>query len=266
METDTLDLAAACNTAVAVAQEAGHILVDRFGTVAARRKDDGTLVTEADHAADDAITAALQSHFPHHAVLSEERNTHYAPASRYTWVIDPLDGTTNYARGLPLFGVSIALLVDGEPVLGVLDFPYLHETYAAMLDHGAFCNAVQIWTDPTTLPDDQHLFMQCTRTARRFRIRSPLKTRVLGSAAYHLVCVANGTALAAIEATPKIWDLAAAYLILHEAGGIAHPLRGQADLFPLEAAARDYKTVAMPILAATNQACYEQVRAGIEFR
>jgi myo-inositol-1(or 4)-monophosphatase len=199
-------------------------------------------------------------------LLSEERNTHYSPSDKYTWVIDPLDGTTNYARGLPLFGVSIALLVAGQPVLGVLDFPLLHESYHSLQTQGAYCNGERIHTDPLARPDDQHFFMQCTRTARRFTIKSPLKSRILGSAAYHVVCVANGSALAAIEATPKVWDLAAAYLILVEAGGTARALATEAPLFPLPITACDYRGVAMPMLAAANASSFAAVRSGIELR
>ena len=265
MPDSTLDLNAVERTAVAIATAAGQILLARFGRVAAREKDDGTLVTEADHAADDYIAAALTRAFPDHALLSEERNTRYVAASPYTWVIDPLDGTTNFARRMPIFGVSMALLWHGDPVVGVLAFPFLHEVYTAIAGYGAYCNDEPIHTDAASLPDDQHLIMQCTRTPRLFTVKSPLKPRIMGSAAYHVVAVANGAALASIDATPKVWDLAAAYLILREAGGAAVGLDAP-TIFPLSPQDRDYGRLAMPMLAAASPACLSLVRSGIERR
>jgi myo-inositol-1(or 4)-monophosphatase len=262
---DRLDATAAQTHAIAVAEAAGQILTDHFGRVTAHRKDDGTLVTAADHAADQYITAAITATYPNHAILSEERDTHYSPAARYTWVIDPLDGTTNFAHGLPLFGVSIALLQDGLPIVGVLCFPLIHETYHARAGGGAFCNGARLTTDPTALPDSQNFLMQCTRTPRRYTIQSPLKPRILGSAAYHLAAVATGTALAAVEATPKVWDLAAACLIVQEAGGVIRGL-SQPRLFPLAPIARDYQIIPMPLVAAANEACLELVLSGMELR
>ncbi len=262
MSDDPLDLIAIRHSVVDIAEAAGQILIEHFGRVFAHRKPDGTLVTAADHAADRYITEALNVDFPGYAILSEEHTTHYASPPCYTWVVDPLDGTTNYANGLPLFGVSIALLKDGAPIVGVLGFPMLHEVYSATLRGRAFRNHEPITTDPNALPDDQQFLMQCTRTSRHYTIHTPLKPRILGSAAYHIASVAGGSALAAVEATPKVWDLAAAYLILLEAGGVMRSLN-QATLFPLDPSPRDYKNIAMPILAAANVACLQQVFNGI---
>ncbi|MBX3052163.1 MAG: hypothetical protein KF753_11845 [Caldilineaceae bacterium] len=257
------DLIAYVDFARDLAGRAGRAAAGYFRRSHARRKSDGTLVTEADEKANDLIVQAIQATWPRHAVLSEEGSTRYDPAAEYTWVIDPLDGTTNFARGLPIWGVSIALLRAGAPVAAVVDFPLLGEVYAAWLGGGAFCNDEPLLTDQTATIDNQHLFTQCTRTRRRLRIRSPLKARMLGSAAYHLLALARGVSLVAVESTPKVWDLAGAVLVAQEAGAHVTGLDGSA-LFPLPAQAQDYAAISRPTLAAANQQVWNEFKTDVE--
>ncbi|MBK8049227.1 MAG: hypothetical protein IPK16_20175 [Anaerolineales bacterium] len=123
--------------ALKLASEAGSIAAASFGVIEARRKRDGTLVTATDEQIDRSIAAALHAAYPDHAILSEEQATAYDPAIAFTWVVDPIDGTTNFARGVPLWGVSIALLWHGDPVVGVLNFPLVNELYSAIKGSGA---------------------------------------------------------------------------------------------------------------------------------
>ena len=160
------DLAALLTTAQSIARGAEQILLQGFGKVTASQKADGSLVTQTDHAVDDFVTNELSRAFPDHAVLSEERDTTYSPIQDFTWVIDPLDGTTNFARGLPIWGVSIALLFQGSPVVGVLAFSSLHENYSAITGGGAMQNSLPIHTALDNKADDQHFYMLCTRTPR----------------------------------------------------------------------------------------------------
>jgi myo-inositol-1(or 4)-monophosphatase len=258
------DLTHFMSTVQQIVVGADQILLQAFGTVSASRKADGTLVTQADNAVDEFITKQIKSAFPDHAVLSEERNTTYNPAFDFTWVIDPLDGTTNFARGLPIWGVSVALLYLGSPVLGLLSFPSLREIYTAIVHQGAFLNNHPLTTATNQTVDDQHFMMMCTRTPLRYRIDTPLKPRILGSAAYHLVSVANGSALAAIEATPKLWDIAAVLLILTEAGGCYQSLDKQTLIFPLEPTLANYERTSYPLLAAANQTILDDLLLRIE--
>jgi myo-inositol-1(or 4)-monophosphatase len=245
-----------------LAAEAGELITGYFRRTVARRKSDGTLVTEADERANDWIVSAIHSAWPGHGILSEEGSTTYDPAIEYTWVIDPLDGTTNFARGFPIWGVSIALLRAGAPVVAVVDFPLLGESYWATAGRGAFCNGEALETDPAAAIDNQHIFTQCTRTRRRLRIQSPLKARMLGSAAYHLLAMARGSSLVAVESTPKVWDLAGAVLVAQEAGGVVEGLDGS-PLFPLPTEALDYAAISRPVLAAANRNVLEEFRASI---
>ncbi len=245
-----------------LAAEAGRLITGYFRRTSARRKSDGTLVTEADERANQLIADAIRSAWPDHAILSEEGDTTYDPAVEYTWVIDPLDGTTNFARGFPIWGVSIGLLRVGSPVVAVVDFPLLGESYWASAGGGAFCNGEALQTDQTARIDNQQIFTQCTRTRRRLNIRSPLKARMLGSAAYHLLTMARGSSLVAVESTPKVWDLAGALLVAQEAGGLVEGLDGS-PLFPLPPEALDYAAISRPVLAAANRGVLEEFRASI---
>jgi myo-inositol-1(or 4)-monophosphatase len=242
------------------------ILLQGFGTASASRKLDGSLVTQVDQAVDQYITDELKRAFPDHAILSEELHTAYDAHAEFTWVIDPLDGTTNFARGLPIWGVSIALLYFGLPIIGLLDFISLHERYSAIAGNGSTLNNNPIRTAEERALDDQHFLMLCTRTPRRYNIDVPLKPRILGSAAYHIASVANGSALAAIEATPKVWDIAAALLILTEAGGCYRTLEGPKEIFPLNAETSQYESISFPLLAAANKSIMSELEPKIARR
>ncbi len=260
------DLETPLQTAQHIAEGAEQILLQGFGKVTSSQKADGSLVTQTDQDVDEFITTQLAVAFPDHAVLSEERNTIYDPSVDFTWVIDPLDGTTNFARGLPIWGVSIALLFMGVPIVGVLRFPLLREEYCATLRGGAFQNNLPIQTASNTKSDSQHFYMLCTRTPRRYHISTQLKPRILGSAAYHLAAVANGSALAGIEATPKLWDFAAPLLILSEAGGCHHSLEDSSAIFPLDVETRNYERVSIPLLVAANSAIMSEMEMNIAKR
>lgn len=247
--------------AVALATEAAAIGVAQYGTSQARRKYDGTLVTQTDEQIDRLVSRAIRVRWPDAFILSEEQATWYDPAAPAVWVVDPVDGTTNFARGVPVWGVSIGVLVGGTPVAGVVNFPLLGEIFTATLGGGAFRNGERIRVSGVPL-DDEQLIMECTRTRKRWRFDLPLKPRILGSAAYNVCKVADGTALACSEATPKIWDLAAAGLVLTEAGGVMGGHHGE-SLLPLPAERLDYRDRALPLLAARDAALLDELRAAI---
>lgn len=257
------DLADLLKVAQHIGTNTDQILLKNYGHVAATQKADGTLVTETDRAVDAYITTRLSTEFPDHAILSEERNTHFEARVPFSWVIDPLDGTTNYARGMPIWGVSIALLFQGIPIVGYLRFVSLHEEYHATLNGGTWSGSHRIHSAPEMHTDDEHFITLCTRTSRYFQVKTPLKPRILGSAAYHIASVANGSALAGIESTPKLWDFAAALLILTEAGGCYKRLDQDAPLFPLPNESMDYAQRSYPLLATANRSILAEMEASI---
>ncbi len=256
------DAAAYLDFARALAAEAAEVAVVQFRNTQARRKADGSLVTFTDEAIDKMIADRIRAAYPGHAVLSEEQNTVYDPTAAFNWVVDPVDGTTNFARGLLVWGVSIGLLHRGRPVMGVVAFPLLNEEYYAAVGQGAFRSGERIRTAAATEVDDQQLMVACTRTLRSQSIALPLKLRLLGSAAYHQCKVAEGTALAGTEATPKIWDLAAVAVLLAEAGGVMVDKRGR-RVFPVAEERIDYRRLSIPVVYAANEAILAQTMAGM---
>jgi myo-inositol-1(or 4)-monophosphatase len=244
--------------AVELATECGALAAETFGQHSARRKSDGTLVTKTDEAIDRLISTRIGDTYPDHAILSEEQSTIYDPAFAFTWIVDPLDGTTNFANGIPIWGVSIALLHQGHPVAGVIDFPLLGEQYQALLGGGATRGIERLATSTVSAADDEHFLMKCTRTDRLYQLATPLKSRIMGSAAYHICKVADGSALGGIEASPKVWDLAAAWLVLTEAGGKIVCASGE-GIFPLAAERRDYLTRSYVTFSAANPAILDHL-------
>jgi len=186
------------------------------------------LVTEADHASDKAIIGVIRKNFPDHFILSEE--TGNVPTdSEYKWIIDPIDGTINFAQGIPICCVSIGLEKNGEMILGAVYAPFLNEWYFAEKGKGAFLNDAPISVSrqkelmhsclvtgfPYTYLDSANGPLQCFE---RF-IRKGIPVRRLGSAAIDLCWVAAGRFDGFYEHKLNAWDSAAGYLLVEEAGG-----------------------------------------------
>jgi myo-inositol-1(or 4)-monophosphatase len=249
--------------AINLARQAGDLLCDRFhwAGVPAKSKDDSSVVTEADLAADRLITQTIAEVYPEDAILSEEANTTLRAETGSIWIIDPLDGTTNYSLGLPVWGVSIARITDGQPAIAAVYFPLLDELYSAQRASGAFRNGAPISVKDRDPKQTAAFFSCCTRTHRRYRVDVPYKTRILGSAAYSLCMVARGSALLAFEATPKIWDLAGGWLLVREAGGVIDTLSGSPP-FPLRGNG-NLARIEYPTLAAASASLAQQARSQI---
>ncbi len=249
----------------ALDEVAGRLLA-ASGDLEVTAKPDGTPVTDADTAVDDHLRARLTAAFPDHGVLSEERGTR-SPTTAWTWVIDPIDGTSNYTNRLPYWCISVALLHDGEPVLGVVDAPVLARRYLAVAGGGAevvtrttsldgredrpCSRRLQVrapvdWRDPA----NRHVpLMLNTGTARRARDAGVrLNARVMGSAALDLAMVAEGVAAASLAKVPKVWDVAAGALLVREAGGVIVTVEGE-QLLPLSG---DVEQVARSAVTASG--------------
>jgi myo-inositol-1(or 4)-monophosphatase len=253
--------------AVGLARDAGRFLLEKYrsGEWDARLKNDRSVVTSADIAADRLISQAIQTHFPDDQLLSEELRPETlqtgADAGGALWVIDPLDGTTNFSLGLPHWGVLIARLEDGQPHTAAAYFPVLDELFTARRGVGAWLNGRPLVIRPD---DPQHpltFFACCSRTYRRYQVDLPYKTRILGSAAYTLCAVARGLAIIGFESTTKIWDLAAAWLVLSEAGGVVAAIQDPQP-FPLQSST-DYSRQNFAVLAAASRETAEQGRRSI---
>lgn len=220
-----------------VLDEVHGTLLDASTGLDAAAKDDGTLVTDTDVEVDERLGARLEATFPDHGVLSEERHTR-SPDTDWTWVIDPIDGTSNYTCGLPYWCVSVALTLEGAAVLAVIDAPVIGRRYLAEVGRGTVLETRRssregdraphrrpLHVRPTTdwrAGRNHHVpLMLTTGTARRARAAGiMLKPRVMGSTALDMAAVAEGAAAASVAVVPKVWDVAAGHLLVEEAGGV----------------------------------------------
>lgn len=219
-----------------VLDDLGPALMARHGDVAMNRKLDGTPVTDIDLQIDEQLRDAVLGTFPDHGVLSEERDT-VAPDTEWTWIVDPIDGTSNFTTGLPYWCISIALAHQGQPVLGVIDAPVLGRRYVGERGRGARRDGREMhvrptvdWTDRT----NRYLAVMLTtggaRRARDAGVR--LNVRVMGSTALDLAMVAEGLAVASVATIPRVWDVAAGMVLVREAAGAVVGARG-GPLLPL---------------------------------
>jgi len=236
--------------ATQLAKDAGSILQKFYNPngIKADLKTDGTVITEADVASNNLIQESIKQNFPDDGILSEEGDTIFPYDRNYVWVIDPLDGTTNFSLGLHHWGVSIARLKDGIPNVAALYFPVLNELFTSSQGGGAIFNGSELLHCHSKTGSPETFFSCCSRTHAHYHVEIPFKTRMLGSAAYGLITVVKGSAKLAFEGTPKVWDYAGSWLITTEAGGIIKSLDGNC-LFPL-IPGEDYGQRSNPVLAA----------------
>ena len=229
-----------------------HLMKD-FGQVQASEKSDGSLVTRADQWADDEIRQAIALQFPSHSVLSEEGEHTFAGAE-WCLIIDPIDGTTNFTRGIPIWGISLGLLHRGTPVFGYVHFPPISQSFYGYWNgeagkQGAFLNKIPIHTSPDA-PGSNHFFSICTRSTSVLQHPFPCKIRMLGATTYNFLAVASGATLGGVESTPKIWDIAAVWAIVQAAGGVWVPL-SSGSVFPLQEG-KDYSSQSFPTLVVSR--------------
>ncbi len=234
------------------ALQTGKKLLDLYqkGDQTGFLKEDHTLVTEADRAADKMIQEMILGEFPDDRILSEEGSTIF-PNSQHVWIIDPLDGTVNFSRGLDHWGVSIAHLENGMPKTAALYFPVSDELFTAVQGGGAFLNGQPLKVSDKFDEDLFPIFVHCSRMHKHYRVNLPYKNRSLGAAAYHLCLIANNKAVLSFESTVRIWDFAASWLIIQEAGGKIESF-GENQPFPPQAGT-DYHGIPFPIIAGASK-------------
>ncbi len=223
-------------TAVEAARAAGQILVERLsGPRDITVKGIRDIVTDADLAAERAIVECLHARFPDHGILTEEAGLDNARHSEYLWIIDPLDGTTNYSRRHPCFSTAIGLSHRGQMVLGVVYDPLNERLFQAERGSGATLNGQPLRVSDTgslnatiAALDWAHKQEERERIVRILTGVAPRvgTLRALGSAALAVCYVAAGWVDAYFHLTISAWDVAAAGLIVEEAGGTLTDLDG----------------------------------------
>lgn len=216
--------------AIRAAHEAGAILRDfALRGFEITQKGRINLVTEADHASEALIKNLISKHYPDHNILAEESGLRETSNSPYRWIIDPLDGTTNFAHGFPCYAVSIGVEKDGEMIVGVIYDPSRDEIFTAERGSGAFMNGAPIRVSPVDLleralvvsgfPYDVRERMSEYLPAWQKFLERAQGVRRLGAAAIDMAYVANGRLDGFWEFGLNAWDTAAGWVIIEEAGG-----------------------------------------------
>jgi myo-inositol-1(or 4)-monophosphatase len=226
------------NKVIQIAIEAGEIVKDGFGKnfSVEYKTNASNLVTEIDKKSEAAIIAFINKEFPTHAVLAEESGTHKA-SSEYLWVVDPIDGTTNFAHGLPIFGVSIGVQKNNETICGVVYDVMNNSIYSSEKGSGAFRDGQKLQVSsngdleksnlvtgfPYNISDNPDFAIE------RFVsfLRQSRAVRRLGSASIDMCLVAAGIFDGFWEVDLHPWDVCAAKLIIEEAGGIVTNFAGE---------------------------------------
>jgi myo-inositol-1(or 4)-monophosphatase len=252
-----MDLEEFKQTAIEAARKSAEILRSRFGNISRiRKKAAAEIVTEADTESEKAIVSTIQARFPNHAVLGEEYGL-ISGTSEYKWMVDPLDGTVNFAHQIPIFSISIALAVRDTVVLGIILDPINDKLYTAVSGQGAQRNGQPIRVSSTRtiadsllvtgFPYDVHDNFESVIVRHASCLKASQGIRRLGSAALDLCYVACGCFEGFWERGLKPWDSAAGALMVAEAGG-------RVTTF----ADRPF-TVEQPEILATNGLVHEQM-------
>lgn len=241
-------------------ENAAQIARDRFGRVSSTIKggNNKQVVTEADTEIGSMIIAAIQQTYPSHNIIDEEAGI-VDRQSPYTWVIDPIDGTSNFAQGSPLYGCMLGLLKDHEPLAGGFALPAFHEIYSAEKGKGACCNQQRV-----LMQNDQGLRSALVAYGIEGYPEDPDKTRKecqlmaeialscrgtqTSSSVFDAAMLAKGVYGGFLYRACKIWDNVAQQIVLEEAGALYTDFWGQPIDYrhPLTKAAKNFSFCAAP--------------------
>ncbi|MDE1827922.1 MAG: hypothetical protein KGH65_02060 [Candidatus Micrarchaeota archaeon] len=223
--------------AINLARQAGDIIKENFAAglrfgVESRQKEDKTLVTKTDTDINDLVIRAVKKEFPEHDILGEEKSD-LSKKSRYTWVVDPVDGTHIFIYGIPLSVFSLALAIDGVPVTGVVNHPYMNQLFSAEINEGAFLNGNRIGVSKRNTLERSAIGIGYWRSAQvdlnplyQKLYKAGANLLQLGSIAYMGALVANGSIVANIHPANTAYDSAALKVIIEEANGKVTDLYG----------------------------------------
>jgi len=194
-------------------------------------KGDRDMASEVDYAIEDAVREHLRIHTPEISFLGEEEGGGNPEDGALTWVLDPVDGTANFIRGIPMCAVSLGLIDGKEGILGIIDLPFIDARYSAFKGEGAYCGNRRIHASGTNDLSESIVTMgdyavgneAVSRNAARMDLTAKLagrvqRIRMLGTAALDLVWLADGKTDASIALSNKAWDMTAGVVIAREAG------------------------------------------------
>jgi myo-inositol-1(or 4)-monophosphatase len=234
----SIDLHNALTFAVRIAKEAGYILKGGFQSSFSihTKNSPHDLVTEYDLLAEQFLTSKIQDHYPDHAIIAEESGISGSPENTYCWIIDPLDGTMNFSKGIPFFSISIALAYHHEVLLGVVYHVMQEEMFTALKDQGAHSNGKALRASQNQVLSRSliatgfpyNLIENPNHCIEHFSklLKTGVPIRRMGSAAIDLCYIAAGRFDGFWEIALKPWDFTAGWLIVQEAGGLACQMDG----------------------------------------
>jgi myo-inositol-1(or 4)-monophosphatase len=260
-----IDYSGLLNIAVQAARLAGQKAMEQLSQVSYSLKNQTEIVTQADPLCQAIIIDCIRSRCPQHGILAEEGPSEgmllQPPTdnSNVWWVIDPIDGTNNYAHGLMCFCVSIGVFQDGTPVAAVIYDPCTQSMWTAAKGVSTRCNgkSVSVSTDSisklSSFGIDSH-FDSTVEPAIHQMLRLT-RARLLGSTALHQAYVAGGGLIGALTVSARLWDIAAGCLLVQQAGGIVATL-DRKPVFPIDIA--NYKAERFRLLS-TNAKSYEKI-------
>lgn len=216
--------------ALELVEEAGRLTQSFFRSSDLRitAKADGSPVTQADEGAERLIRDAIVEAFPNDSIVGEEYGTTEAASGRQ-WVIDPIDGTKSFTAGVPLYSNLLAVIDDGEPVLGIINLPAVSELLSAVVGHGATCNGETIRASNKSSLDGAYVMTSSVRYWPEEYLQTVLDHGIIlrtWGDAYGYAMVATGRAEAMIDPRANVWDVAPIGVILGEAGGAFSDLDG----------------------------------------
>ncbi len=257
------------NVMVQAALKAGRGLTRDFGEVENLQvslKGPGDFVSAADRRAEEVVIAELRKARPNYAILSEESGALDGSDATHRWIIDPLDGTTNFLHGIPIFSVSIGLERDGQLVAGVIYNPVMNELYVAEKGQGAYFNDRRIRVAARRELKNSVIATGTPNIGRpgydRFIaelgsvLRQTSGVRRAGSAAIDLAWVASGRYDAFWERGLSAWDMAAGIVIVREAGGLVSGLTGAEDMFATGGIVAGSEPIHAALLATLKQSAH----------
>ena len=215
-----------------LAYDAGEIIKKYFNQSGiGRYKSDNTIVTKADEEINQMVIDRVRENYPEHGIYGEEDS--FGKDRSTLWVCDPLDGTSAFTRGLPIAVFSLALVIDGQLILGVTHDPFTNRLYFAMKNGGAFCNGEKIKVNKNRLGERDATIdcsysptMQFNLTKALYRLQQTNRVSSIGSSVRAGTMVAEGSLTASIYCGSKSYDIAAVKIIVEEAGGRVTDIHG----------------------------------------
>lgn len=254
---------------IAVCHQAGRYLMEAIHDTKAELKGSNDLITKADKGSEKILLDGLSTLCPEAGLLSEEAgNLNVQNNHHLLWVIDPLDGTVNYSFGIPFYAISVALMKNHEPILGVVFAPAISELFVAQRGKGAYLNNKRITLNgkkdrllrmlATSAGMTESDFVHKKSSYHKKLLPHYNRLRLMGSQALHLCYVATGRLDAALTNQAKLWDDAAGSLILEEAQGTYNDFWGR-KIFPIDLESSLYKGESYSSIGSSDQETLDKI-------